>query len=75
MKKRVINMIAHLNDIDAKLLSMNTDFRNDLGMDTFEIDELVSSVEKYFNVVLPFTNAYRICTVGHLVQNLRLDVK
>ena len=62
--------------VDAKEVTTEASFTNDLGADSLDTVELIMEFEKEFNIAIPDDQAEKISTVGqssglHLSERLR----
>lgn len=66
--ERVKNIIVDKLGVDAKEVTENASFANDLGADSLDTVELVMEFENEFNISIPDQQAEKITTVGDAVK-------
>lgn len=66
--ERVKNIIVDKLGVDAKEVTENASFANDLGADSLDTVELVMEFENEFNISIPDQQAEKIATVGDAVK-------
>ncbi len=57
--------------VDEDLISMESNFIDDLKADSLDIVELVMAMEQEFNISIPDEEAERIKTVGDAVEFIK----
>lgn len=57
--------------VDEDLISMESNFIDDLNADSLDIVELVMAMEQEFNISIPDEEAERIKTVGDAVEFIK----
>lgn len=57
--------------VDEDLISMESNFIDDLNADSLDIVELVMAMEQEFNISIPDEEAERIKTVGDAVDFIK----
>lgn len=65
---RLTQLIADTLGIEQTLLSYNASFSDDLGVDSLDLYELLTMVEKDFNISINQDEAEKITTVGALIK-------
>ena len=68
---RVKEIIAKELEVDAKQLSPETKFIEDLGADSLDIVELVMALEEEFGLDIPDEEADKLKTVGDAMKYLQ----
>lgn len=68
--EQVKTIIVNNKKVDASQITENTTFKDDLGMDSLELAELIMEFEKTFNCEIPEDDAEKIVTVADAVQYL-----
>jgi acyl carrier protein len=68
---RVKEIIAKELDVDAKQLTPEAKFIEDLGADSLDIVELVMALEEEFNIEIPDEEADKLKTVGDAMNYLK----
>lgn len=69
------DIINEFFEIDYELISIETDFCNDLDFDSLDFIDLAMSVEDYFEIELPDEELGNIKTVGDLVEFIENNIK
>lgn len=67
---KVIEVICEKGKINGNTLSLNTNFQNDLGLNSMRLVESIVEVEETFNVEIPDRQLSQILTIGNLVDFL-----
>lgn len=70
MKEKVIQMIVEQLNVDEKSINENTSLKDDLGADSLDLFELVSSFEDEFGVEIPTEDLEKLDTVANVVAYL-----
>ena len=68
---RVKKVIADQLGLDAKEITMESSFVDDLGADSLDIVELIMALEEDFDIEIPDEDAEKISSVGHIVEYIR----
>lgn len=68
--EQVKTIIANNKKVDSSQITESTSFKDDLGMDSLELAELIMEFEKTFNCEIPEDEAEKIITVADAVQYL-----
>jgi len=63
MEEKVINLISDATKIDKSKISMETNFVDDLNLDSLDIVELMMKMEDEFGVEIPEEDAEGLKTV------------
>lgn len=71
IEAKVKEIIVEQLGVDAKEVSVQASFVNDLGADSLDTVELVMAFEEEFNIEIPDDDAEKIQTVGHAVDYLK----
>lgn len=67
---KVVSIICERVRISANTLSLNTNFQNDLGLNSMRLVESIVEVEDTFDVEIPDRKLSQIVTIGNLVDFL-----
>ena len=68
MFEKIRDMISQQLDIDADMITMDTDFQDDLGADSLDLVDMLMSLEDEFSIgEVPDEMVEKIRTVGQLV--------
>ena len=70
IEKKAIAIIAGKMGIDEKEIKLQSRFKDDLGMDSLDLIELVMEFEKEFDISIPDDDAEKISTVAEVVENI-----
>ncbi|MDO4974848.1 MAG: acyl carrier protein [Alphaproteobacteria bacterium] len=68
--EQVKTIIVNNKKVDPSQITETTSFKDDLGMDSLELAELIMEFEKAFNCEIPEDKAEKIITVADAVQYL-----
>lgn len=71
---KVVSVICSKTKIKENLLSINTSFQNDLGLNSMRLVESIVEVEETFDVEIPDRKLSQIRTIGNLVDFLNEKV-
>lgn len=69
-EERLIEIIAHQLGIDAKNVTPDASFMEDLGADSLDTVELVMALEEEFDLEIPDSDAEKIQTVQDALDYL-----
>jgi acyl carrier protein len=61
--------------VDAKEVTPEASFTNDLGADSLDTVELIMEFEKQFNIAIPDDQAENIGTVGQAITYIEANAK
>lgn len=75
ISERVIEIIVDKLGVDAKEVTKEASFTNDLGADSLDTVELIMEFEKEFNIAIPDDAAEKIATVGDAITYLESNQK
>jgi acyl carrier protein len=70
MEEKVINLISDATKIDKAKISMETNFVDDLNLDSLDIVELMMKMEDEFGVEIPEEDAEGLKAVKDVVTYL-----
>lgn len=65
---KVIQIMVDKFGIDENQLSYKASFSNDLNIDSLDLLELISEIEREFKISIPDDEAERLTTVGAVVD-------
>ncbi|MGN0341942.1 MAG: acyl carrier protein [Roseburia sp.] len=71
MLEKLKDLIAEQLDVDKEKITEESNFNEDLGVDSLELFELVMSLEDTFGVEIPSEDLEKIATVGDVVEYLK----
>lgn len=69
--ENVRNILAEGLGIEEEIITMDSDFIDDLNADSLDIVDLVVELEHEFNLSIPDEEAERIKTVGDAVEYIQ----
>lgn len=72
---KVVSVIGQKTKIKESLLSLQTNFQNDLGLNSMKLVESIVEVEETFDVEIPDRKLSQIRTIGNLVDFLNEKIK
>jgi len=61
---------ADLLGLDESMITMTSNYRDDLGTDSLMLAELIFEVEEKFKIIIPDADAEKLDTVGSVVEYL-----
>lgn len=70
----VQNILVEQLGVDADIVTMESNFIDDLNADSLDIVELVMAMEQEFGISIPDEEAERIKTVGDAVNFIKANV-
>jgi acyl carrier protein len=70
----VQNILIEQLGVDADIITMESNFIDDLNADSLDIVELVMAMEQEFGISIPDEEAERIKTVGDAVDYIKANV-
>jgi acyl carrier protein len=70
----VQNILIEQLGVDADIITMESNFIDDLNADSLDIVELVMAMEQEFGISIPDEEAERIKTVGDAVEYIKANV-
>lgn len=72
--ERVRAIIVDKLGVEAKEVTPEASFANDLGADSLDTVELIMELEKEFNITIPDQDAQKISTVGDVIKYLEARI-
>lgn len=69
--EKIKKMLADQLDADENDLTMDTDIAKDLGADSLDVVELLSSIEDEFDIEVPDEEIDNIKTIGDLTEYIQ----
>lgn len=70
MLEKLISIVAEQLNVEEEEVRPETDFRKDLGADSLDLFELVSALEKEYDVEIPSEELEKLNTVQAVVDYL-----
>ena len=71
INERILNIIAENLRRNASDITSTQKFADDLGADSLDIVELIMAIEDVFGIVIPYSDAEKIQTVGDAVDYIK----
>ncbi len=71
MLERVKEIIAEQLNVEAKDITEETSFKEDLGADSLDLFEIVMAFEDEYNVEIPSEELEGLATVGDVLNYLK----
>ena len=71
MPENMREMIAEQLNVDVNEITLETSFKDDLGVDSLDLFELVMALEDQFDIELPADELSSIVTVEDVINYLR----
>ena len=71
MLEKLKELIADQLGVDAGTITENTSFSEDLGADSLDLFELVSTLEDEYGVEIPSEELEKLTTVGAVMDYLK----
>ena len=68
ISSKVVDIINDRLNVDAKDITPEASFANDLGADSLDTVELIMEFEKEFDLQIPDEDAEKISTVGDAIK-------
>lgn len=68
MFEKIRDMLALQLEIDKNEITPETDIINDLGADSLDIVELLTSLEDELGIIITDEAAHSVCTVGDVAD-------
>lgn len=67
MLEKVKNLISENLEINTDAVTEDTSFKEDLGIDSLDLFELVMAMEEEFDIEIPSEDLENISTVGEVI--------
>ena len=71
MLEKMKELIADQLGINADEITAESNFKDDLGVDSLDLFELVSSLEEEYSVEIPADDLEKMATVGDVIDYLK----
>lgn len=71
MLEKMKAIIAEQLDIEESQIEEKTSFKEDLGVDSLDLFELVMALEEEYNVEIPSEDLENLLTVGDVINYLK----
>ncbi|KAL0481480.1 NADH dehydrogenase (ubiquinone) 1 alpha [Acrasis kona] len=66
--ERVLNVVRRYEKVDQSKLTAESNFYNDLGLDSLDTAEVVMEVENEFQLEIPDEEAFKLTSVNDCIQ-------
>lgn len=71
MLERMKEIIAEQLNVNVEELKSETNFKEDLGVDSLDLFELVMALEEEFNTEIPSEDLEKIATINDIAEYLK----
>ena len=71
MLERMNEIIAEQLDVNVEELKPETNFKDDLGVDSLDLFELVMALEEEFDTEIPSEDLEKIATINDIAEYLK----
>ena len=71
MLERMNEIIAEQLDVNVEELKPETNFKEDLGVDSLDLVELVMALEEEFDTEIPSEDLEKIATINDIAEYLK----
>lgn len=71
MLERVIDIVADQLNVDKAEITETTNFKDDLGVDSLDLFELVMAFEEEYGIEIPSEDLEKLTTVGAIVEYMK----
>ncbi len=71
MLERMNEIIAEQLDVNVEELKPETNFKEDLGVDSLDLFELVMALEEEFDTEIPSEDLEKIATINDIAEYLK----
>ncbi len=68
MLEKITELIVNEVGVDAEAVTLEASFKEDLGVDSLDLFELVMAFEENFGIEIPNEDLEQITTVGSLIE-------
>ena len=75
MQEQVIKLISDATKIDPSLLSLESNFVEDLNLDSLDIVELMMKMEDHFEIEIPEEEAQELKNIQEVCSYLNKKIK
>lgn len=75
MLERIKEIIADSLGMDEKLITENASFKEDLGIDSLDLFEMVMALEEEFNLEIPTDELEELKTAGDVAKYVEEHTK
>ncbi len=71
MLERIIEIAEETLNLDGSMITEDTSLKDDLGVDSLDLFELVMALEEEYGLEIPTEDLEKLTTVGALIEYLR----
>jgi acyl carrier protein len=71
LQEKVIKLVSEATKVDAQNISQNTNFIDDLNLDSLDMVELMMKMEDEFGVEIPEDETENLKSIGDVVNYLK----
>ena len=71
MLERIIEIAEETMNLDGSMINEDTSLKEDLGVDSLDLFELVMALEEEYGLEIPTEDLEKLSTVGSLIEYLR----
>ena len=71
MLEKLIEIVEEQLNVEGKEITEKTNFKEDLGVDSLDLFELVMALEEEYGVEIPSEDLENMATVGDIVEYLK----
>ncbi len=71
MFEKMRDILAEQLNCEAETITMETSFKDDLGLDSLDLFELVMALEEEYSLEIPADDLTDLLTVGDVVEYLK----
>lgn len=71
MLERIIEIAEETLNLDGSMINEDTSLKEDLGVDSLDLFELVMALEEEYGLEIPTEDLEKLSTVGSLIEYLR----
>ena len=71
MQEKVIQLVSEATKVEASKITVETNFIDDLNLDSLDIVELMMKMEDEFEIEIPEDDTEKLKTVGDVVTYLK----
>ena len=71
MLEKLIEIVEEQLNVEGKEITVKTNFKEDLGVDSLDLFELVMALEEAYGIEIPSDDLENITTVGAVMDYLK----
>ncbi len=69
--EKLAKIIAEVLNVDAKEITLDTTFVDELGADSLDVFQIIMGIEEEFDIEIPNEEAEKIVSVGDAVEAIK----